>query len=431
MGDVPAALEHQPGQTARLRLTGLRDAAWTEMRQYSLGRTFDPRSNSIGFLRLLLALLVIVNHVYPLGGFGSQEDPLYDFTRGQVDIGAIAVGGFFVLSGFLITGSFLANPRLLDFFWRRALRIFPGYWMCLVVVACLFAPFAWWTEHGDTFGVFSTPYDSPWNFIRSNWHLTLRQLNIAGLWSSTPYAHSIHDMAADGPLWTLYAEFQCYVGTALVGLIGLRFRRRWLLLVFALLVGVARATSDLSPALAAEFLHHLPPRVNTELFSRLTFQFIVGAVFFVYRDRLIISRWSAVAALVVAITTILAGVYPGVGEVCTAYLWIWLAVHLPLRRVDSRGDFSYGVYIYAWPVQQALALYGLYRWGVVPFLVLSVLFTMPFAMASWYFVERPALSLKWISPSMLLAGLPARLTAWMAWQSPAPAQPGQPHSGSN
>src|SRR5262249_51467426 len=151
-----------------------------------------------------------------------------------------------------------------------------------------------------------------------------------------------------------------------------------------------------SPSLIVGALHHLPSRVETELFSRLTFQFLLGAALFVFRDRIPISRWCACAAALIFAATLALRLYPGFGEVAMAYLWIWFAVRLPLRRVDARGDYSYGVYIYAWPVQQVLALYGLYRWGPLPFLVLSVLGTLPVAMASWYFVERPALSLKWI-----------------------------------
>jgi peptidoglycan/LPS O-acetylase OafA/YrhL len=403
----------------------------TRLRQDSLKQTFDPRSNSIGFLRLLLAVLVIVNHVYPLGGFGSLEDPLYDYTHGQVDIGAMAVGGFFVLSGFLITGSFLAAPRLLDFFWRRTLRIMPGYWVCLIVVACVFAPFAWWYQHGEALGVFLTTHDSPLNFIRSNWHLTLRQLNIADLWSSTPYAQSSHEMAADGSLWTLYAEFQCYVGTAVIGLLAVRLRKRWLLLVFAALVGIVRTMSDLSPTLIAGLVHHLPARVDSELFSRLTFQFLLGATLFVFRDWIPISKWWACAAAVLLTASVIKGFYPGFGELAVAYLWIWLAVRLPLRRVDARGDFSYGVYIYAWPVQQTLALYGLYRWGVLAFLLLSIVATLPLAVASWYLVERPALSLKGISPSAWSNRLTSQLTSRLSWPTAATAQARRPGPEAN
>ena len=56
------------------------------------------------------------------------------------------------------------------------------------------------------------------------------------------------------------------------------------------------------------------------------------------------------------------------------------------------GDFSYGVYVYAFPCQQMLAaLLGkdLQPWS---FFGLSLLLVLPLGVASWYLVERPALA---------------------------------------
>lgn len=76
------------------------------------------------------------------------------------------------------------------------------------------------------------------------------------------------------------------------------------------------------------------------------------------------------------------------------YPIIWLGFHLPLQRVVARNDYSYGVYVYAWPVQQLLATWNVQRWGMTAFMTLSVGATLPFAIASWWFIERHALRLK-------------------------------------
>jgi peptidoglycan/LPS O-acetylase OafA/YrhL len=73
-----------------------------------------------------------------------------------------------------------------------------------------------------------------------------------------------------------------------------------------------------------------------------------------------------------------------------AYLCIWAAVRLPFHGADRYGDFSYGLYIYAFVVQQMLALYGITRWGYVPNVVLSLMGTMLLAAASWFAVGDPA-----------------------------------------
>src|SRR3954469_23431807 len=83
---------------------------------------FDPRRNAFAFLRMALALLVIISHSFALGGFGI--DPLGRITDGAHDLGEIAVAIFFLLSGFLITRSSLGAANVGRFLWHRFLRIF-------------------------------------------------------------------------------------------------------------------------------------------------------------------------------------------------------------------------------------------------------------------------------------------------------------------
>ena len=93
------------------------------------------RDNGLNFIRLFLAILVIVSHAYPIGGFGP--DPVL----GDLGVGSLAVGGFFAISGYLITKSrFRTGFR--RFAVRRALRIFPGYWACLIFTAFVAAGIA-------------------------------------------------------------------------------------------------------------------------------------------------------------------------------------------------------------------------------------------------------------------------------------------------
>jgi hypothetical protein len=102
-----------------------------------LANAFDPTRNAFGLFRFALAALVIVSHCYPLGGFG--RDPLEVVTAGRLSLGLFAVAMFFVLSGFLITRS-ASRTSAVRFLWHRFLRIFPGYWVCLVVCAFILAP---------------------------------------------------------------------------------------------------------------------------------------------------------------------------------------------------------------------------------------------------------------------------------------------------
>jgi peptidoglycan/LPS O-acetylase OafA/YrhL len=127
---------------------------------------------------------------------------------------------------------------------------------------------------------------------------------------------------------------------------------------------------------------------------RLAFIFSLGMLFYLYRDKVIVSGPLAILALVVFVVSLKTQSYYGIGEVMWAYLCIWASVRLPFHHADRFGDFSYGLYIYAFVVQQMLALYGVNAWGFIPYVVLSAVGTMVLAAASWFAVERPCLRLK-------------------------------------
>jgi peptidoglycan/LPS O-acetylase OafA/YrhL len=130
-----------------------------------------------------------------------------------------------------------------------------------------------------------------------------------------------------------------------------------------------------------------------------------------YADRLPFDgRWAAVS-LVVLILVGVAGQFVAVGALPLAYLLMWLAVRLPLHSFGRRFDISYGLYIYAFPVQQMLARADVQRAGVAVFVLASVVLAIPPAFLSWVLVERPAKdwSAGWIRRRH--AGLPLQSTA--------------------
>lgn len=158
-------------------------------RTLSVGATFNPRSNSLNAIWLFLATAVIVAHSWPLGG-GYGADPGF----GDQDLGDWAVAGFFAISGYLITRSRLSLSSLLDYFWRRFLRIYPAFLVCLLVVAFAFAP--------ASVAVFSDgTYEGSAgaSYVISNIFLFIRQWGIPGTLQSVPFLDSWN-----GPLWTLF-----------------------------------------------------------------------------------------------------------------------------------------------------------------------------------------------------------------------------------
>ena len=108
----------------------------------------NRRQNNFGALRLLLALAVLFSHAYAAyAGKHEDADHLCILTRGQMDLGSLAVQAFFAISGYLITLSWLRTPQLRTFLLKRVLRIYPGFIVASIISLLVFAPLsgAKWT----------------------------------------------------------------------------------------------------------------------------------------------------------------------------------------------------------------------------------------------------------------------------------------------
>ena len=136
-----------------------------------MGDGLDPRHNSLNFLRLVLAGVVLLSHAYAVGGFGN-EGILHHTTAGTV-----AVYGFFGISGYLIAGSATAHSAG-RYLWQRFLRILPAFWVSLIVVSFGFALIGWASQHHGAAGYFDQRINTPAGFDYNNWLLDMRQFDI-------------------------------------------------------------------------------------------------------------------------------------------------------------------------------------------------------------------------------------------------------------
>ena len=359
----------------------------------SISETFNPRRNSLNFLRLVLASVVVITHALPLAAY------LVIGGINGTGFGEIAVYGFFGISGYLIAGSALRNHAG-RYLWQRFLRIFPAFWVCLTVTAFVFGVIAWLhhpvVAHCDISCYFSARTDSPYAYIYRNLLLTIHQHSIAG----TPTG-SLIPYEWNGSLWSLYYEFLCYLilmGLAIVGLL----RRRWAILIGTVLLWTAVAVITFTPSFDSQFnLFHNYTAFNI---LKLTGVFMVGAVIYLYRERIPDSGWVALActaSLVACLYWPTGGRSPSFTFTASdllapliAYPLLWLGIHLPFHRVGQKNDYSYGMYIYGFPVAQLLIIWGVEHWGPIPYTVMTMLCTTLLAMASWWGIETHALRLK-------------------------------------
>jgi peptidoglycan/LPS O-acetylase OafA/YrhL len=137
---------------------------------------------------------------------------------------------------------------------------------------------------------------------------------------------------------------------------------------------------------------------------RLALPFVVGVVAWLYADRIPVRGWlAAVSAAGLVGSLLLLREYHVLGAPALAYLCLWAAVQRPPREPATR-DLSYGIYIYHWPVVLTLTVAGATAWGRAPFVAVSLALTALAGAASWYGVERRALSWKsaaWVDRRVL------------------------------
>ena len=346
------------------------------------------RRNAFGLFRLILAALVIVSHAFPIGGFGA--DPVAAWTHGQAELGDLAVVGFFALSGYLITKS-ARNTDLPTFLWRRLLRIMPAFWTVLLVTALVIAPGLYARQHGSMQNYWSEP-GGPMSFVVDNALLFMQTFTIHDVFVDTPLGTVSGVGVLNGSLWTLFFEFLCYLGAATLAALGvLRGPRRWVVPALAALAYVASSTAPFIPLLNGFTL--------TEL-SRLGSVFLSGAVIATFEDRIPFDgRLATLAAVLVVASGLTVGLR-SVGYIGLSYLVLWAAGRAPVRlhRIGAVNDLSYGVYIYAWPVQMGLTVVGVHQFGYLPYLLACLVAVVPLAALSWWLVEKPALRLKDTQP---------------------------------
>jgi len=331
--------------------------------------------NSIGFIRLVCAALVVLGHSFVLGGFG--EDPLLLLSKNQIAIGRVPVDIFFCLSGYLIAKSFESRKSLLAFAWARFLRVYPAYWVCIGITAFVL-PWA-------------LGYNVSWSYFLRNFPLVIGgQAFIAEL----PLASAGGHDAINGSLWTLPWELKAYGLCALFGLLG-GFTKRWpSVLAFAFLWLGFVIDIYSYPGLSTS------PAV-TSVWRLFTF-FAVGMLFYQFRDDIHLTRkWLLVCgALLVAACVVgvffpfsSGGVFYAVAPLPLAYVVFYAAKYLPFHRINSRNDISYGIYIYGTLILNVLVLMGLNdSW--LSYIVVASVATWLMSWMSWHWIEKPSLRAK-------------------------------------
>lgn len=328
-----------------------------------------PRRNNMDALRLLFGSVVIACHFYPL----SLHPALV--WLGEWANGGWPVRGFFIISGFLIFQSYEGSRTFGSYCEKRIRRIYPAYITVIVfwAIAGLFLTDLPLTEY---LGKGLAGY-----LVNNLAFLNYRHPALPGVFSHNP------SNAVDGALWTIKVEVMFYA--CVPALVWLLYRTRKDVLiaaVYAASMGYYLIFNHLG------VIHHSDAYFNLakQLPGQLAY-FISGAALYYYFD--LFRRWRrylvpiAIGGLILGVTFAFEPILPAaLGIVVIA------AAFGPYAGNAGRyGDFSYGVYIWHFPVIQLLVSLGLFVWNPWSAIALTLVLSLGAAFTSWHLVEKPAL----------------------------------------
>jgi peptidoglycan/LPS O-acetylase OafA/YrhL len=334
-------------------------------------------SNNFDFLRIIAALMVLIYHSYALLQLGDR-DPLHCVT-GAMNFGTLGVSIFFVISGFLITKSWLSHPSVVRFYWNRFLRIVPGLLGVALFTVFIVGPI-----------MTSLPLMEYW-MSNETWNY-FRVVTIIGIFPHTPnlpgvFAFNPYPNAVNGSLWTLPVEFSMYVVVSILGLLKLLTRKNSLLVgtvVFAIVYIIFTQMNVLSP-------------IYTSILGYQLF-FLIGSLYYLFNNEIAYNHKYLLVISAIWIASFQTAVFNLASLLCLPYMILCFAhVSIPyICNISKYGDFSYGVYIYAFLIQQTL-IDIFESMSPLKLVLLSSIGTLMCAALSWIVIESKALKLKKIN----------------------------------
>lgn len=332
--------------------------------------------NGFDVVRLFAALSVMYGHSFFVDNSHGHREPILRFT-GTDYSGSLAVYAFFLISGILVSMSYDRQKSSAKFVLLRVARIFPALIVCVTLVTFVVGPIVSTVGPRD---YFLDPQIYKW------WWHTASLIFGVGTYLPGVFSTVNLKLNVDAPVWTLPMELKCYLIVLMAGSAHLLKRRAGAVLACAL--GLAYFFYMLTHPNAYYFGDFIIKQVGYSFFPFLVF--LIGMLAYAFRQFVYLDL--RVAAALWSAYLITRHTAAGVVLFNAAFLYTVLAVSAfrPILKVKLPGDYSYGVYLWGFVVQQTFATYFPHTDNL-----LSLLVTIPIAiciaMLSWNFVEKPSL----------------------------------------
>ena len=330
--------------------------------------------NNYDFLRIFAAFCIIFFNSFALEG-KSNEEPLFQFSSGRINFSFIGLSIFFCISGYLIAKSAVKSPTPVNYLWKRLLRIQP-----LLVATCFFTIFL--------IGPFFTELSLKQYFLNGQTYTYFRNILPAfGIQFTLPgvFVHHLSDKGVNGSLWTLIVEERMYI---LMTVIFLYRKDKSNYFIFLIVLLNALYIID-----RFFFYGEMLPYLSDPAFL-YSLLFLNSASLYLLKFRF---RKNQFLVISVALICFLSGIiFP---KIDTIYFFALPVLVNAIAKIKGKlnyagkyGDFTYGTYVFSFPVQQMLVGKGL----VNPYqlFMITAIIVFPLAILSWNFIENPFLKLK-------------------------------------
>jgi peptidoglycan/LPS O-acetylase OafA/YrhL len=314
-------------------------------------------NNNFDLIRILAALMVLFFHSFYL--FKNSGHPIPGTTLLKDNsIGGLAVYVFFFLSGMFITSSFINSKKYTDFILLRVFRIWPALLVCVIFSVFIVGPAVSKYSLHDYYYSRGT-----WDYLVHNILLYHLRFTLPGVFENNFYPNAVN-----GSIWTLPVELLCYCMVFILGICGMFKSKTASILVNGVLFLIYAFNID---------------SIGNYLNTPFPF-FIVGSICYLFRRYLIIDYKIAILLLVIYIIF-----YKSIFLFMALLYGVLVAGSSDFaKKIKLPGDYSYGIYVYAFVVQQIIAYY-LPDISSYQSLLLTVPFTIGLASLSWHFVEYP------------------------------------------
>lgn len=329
------------------------------------------KNNNFDALRLIAAIFVFISHTYVIRGMGGDE-LIAKLTGYRYFFSVLGLAIFFSMSGFLICHSLLFSASIKQYLINRFLRIWPAYAICIlfcILIGIYFTslPVFQFISHPQTFIFFFK--------------------NISLLSSSFPLPGVFDNKAINPSIWTIPVEVRLYLLLLITYLVTkLRFRQVLLLLLITVWLAKLLIPFEWKHAI---FKSHILTAIDLSIY------FLAGACFYLYKDKVPLKLYIWLILFV-----------------CWLSLHIWFKKYLAAAELPFfvysimwmvfrwnkipflKADISYGVYLFAGPIQKVIHYTIGKQISFSTYFLLTGLCTLVVAILSWHFIEKKALSLK-------------------------------------